>query len=81
MYAVLRRSHTILAYLLFLTFLGHLSAALFHTMVLQDGLLSPHVVVESRVKKIGKCMKAIGFITPQPIEAADSLVALESAEA
>jgi cytochrome b561 len=40
LYAVLRKTHTILAYLLFLTFLGHLSAVLFHTLVIRDGLLS-----------------------------------------
>jgi cytochrome b561 len=34
LYAVLRKTHTILAYLLFLTFLGHLSAVLFHTFVI-----------------------------------------------
>ena len=39
LFAVLRMTHTILAYLLLLTFLGHLSAVLFHTLVLQDGLL------------------------------------------
>ena len=39
LFAVLRMTHTILAYLLVLTFLGHLSAVLFHTLVLQDGLL------------------------------------------
>src|SRR5215468_9764635 len=40
LYAVLRQTHTILAYLLFLTFLSHLGAVLFHTLVLRDGLLS-----------------------------------------
>jgi len=39
LFAVLRMTHTILAYLLLLTFLGHLSAVLLHTLVLQDGLL------------------------------------------
>ena len=39
LYAVLRRSHTVLAYLLFATFLGHLAAVLFHTLVVRDGLL------------------------------------------
>ena len=39
LYATLRKTHTILAYLLFLTFLAHLGAALFHTLVLRDGLL------------------------------------------
>jgi cytochrome b561 len=38
-YTVLRRAHTALAYLFFLTFIGHLSAVLFHTFVLRDGLL------------------------------------------
>jgi cytochrome b561 len=40
LYAVLRETHTILAYLLFFTFLAHLGAVLFHTLVLRDGLLS-----------------------------------------
>ena len=35
----MRETHTILAYLLFLTFLAHLSAVLFHTVILRDGLL------------------------------------------
>ena len=39
LYVLLRGAHTVLAYLLFLTFMGHLSAVLFHTLVLQDGLL------------------------------------------
>lgn len=39
LYTVLRTSHTILADLLFFTFMGHLSAVLFHTLVLRDGLL------------------------------------------
>jgi len=39
LYAVLRKTHTILAYLLFMTFLGHLSAVLFHTLIIRDRLL------------------------------------------
>lgn len=38
-FAVLRETHTILAYLLFVTFLAHLGAVLFHTLILRDGLL------------------------------------------
>jgi cytochrome b561 len=38
-YAALRALHTILAYLLFLTFLLHLSAALFHGLIRRDGVL------------------------------------------
>jgi cytochrome b561 len=39
LYATLRETHTVLAYLLFLAFLAHLGAVLFHTLVLRDGLL------------------------------------------
>jgi cytochrome b561 len=39
LYAVLRRAHTILAYLFFITFLAHLGAILFHTLIVRDGLL------------------------------------------
>jgi cytochrome b561 len=39
LFAVLRYAHTVLAYLLFFTFLGHLSAVLFHTLIVRDGLL------------------------------------------
>jgi len=39
LHAVLRRTHTILAYLLFFTFLAHFSAILFHTLILRDGIL------------------------------------------
>ena len=39
LYAFLRKTHTILAYLLFLTFLAHLSAVLFHTLIARDRLL------------------------------------------
>jgi cytochrome b561 len=37
LYAVLRTAHTVLAYLLFFTFLAHLGAVLFHTWVRRDG--------------------------------------------
>jgi cytochrome b561 len=40
LYAFLRKTHTILAYLLFLTFLAHLSAVLIHTLIIRDGLLN-----------------------------------------
>lgn len=39
MFGVLRQAHTCLALLLFLTFLLHLAAALFHGLVRQDGVL------------------------------------------
>jgi cytochrome b561 len=39
LYAVLRTTHTILAYLFFLTFMAHFGAILFHTLVVRDGIL------------------------------------------
>jgi cytochrome b561 len=39
LYAALRKTHTALAYLLFLTFLVHLGTVLFHTWIIRDGLL------------------------------------------
>jgi cytochrome b561 len=40
LYAVLRRAHTVLAYLLSLTILAHFAAVLFHTWVVRDGTFS-----------------------------------------
>jgi cytochrome b561 len=39
LYAVLRKAHTVLAYLFFLTFLAHFGAILFHTLIVRDGIL------------------------------------------
>src|SRR6266850_4350944 len=39
LYSVLRKGHTILAYLFFLTFIAHFGAILFHTLIVRDGLL------------------------------------------
>jgi cytochrome b561 len=39
LYTGLRKAHTILAFLLFFTVMAHLSAVLFHTLVVRDGLL------------------------------------------
>jgi cytochrome b561 len=39
LYAVLRKTHTVLAYLLFLTFIAHFGAVLFHTLIVRDGML------------------------------------------
>jgi len=39
LYSVLRTAHTILARLFFVTILAHVSAVLFHTLILRDGLL------------------------------------------
>jgi len=39
LYAVLRKAHTILAYLFFMAFIAHFGAILFHTLIVRDGLL------------------------------------------
>ena len=39
LYATLRRAHTVLACLLFLAFLAHFGAILFHTLIVRDGML------------------------------------------
>jgi cytochrome b561 len=40
LYAVFRKTHTVLAYVLFLMFLAHFGAVLFHSWVLRDGTFS-----------------------------------------
>jgi cytochrome b561 len=39
LYAVLRKAHTVLAYLFIFTFLAHFGAILFHTLVVRDGII------------------------------------------
>ena len=40
LYAALRKAHTVLAYLLFLAFIAHFGAVLFHTLIVRDRLFS-----------------------------------------
>jgi len=40
LYAVLRKTHTVLAYLLFLMLIAHFGAILFHTLIVRDGLFN-----------------------------------------
>ena len=40
LYAVLRKSHTYFAYLLFFAFIAHFGAVLFHSLILRDGLFN-----------------------------------------
>jgi len=51
LYAKLREAHTILAYLLFLAFLAHMAAVLFHTLILRDGLLERMVPWSVRMEE------------------------------
>jgi len=48
LYAVLRETHTILAYLLFLAIVAHFGAVLFHTLVVRDRLLNRMVPWKAR---------------------------------
>ena len=48
LYAVLRRTHTILALLLLVTFLGHLGTVLFHTLIRRDRILDRMAVWPAR---------------------------------
>ena len=40
LYAVLRKTHTVLAYLLFLMFIAHFGAILFHSLIVRDGMFN-----------------------------------------
>jgi cytochrome b561 len=40
LYTLLRKGHTILAYLFFLMFIAHFGAILFHTLIVRDGMLN-----------------------------------------
>jgi cytochrome b561 len=40
LYAALRKAHTVLAYLLFLTFIAHFGFVLFHTLIVRDRLFN-----------------------------------------
>jgi cytochrome b561 len=51
LYAVLRKAHTILAYLLFVTFLFHLGTVLFHTLIVRDRLLNRMALWPVRSRK------------------------------
>ena len=51
LYAVLRKAHTVLAYLFFLTFLAHFGAILFHTLIVRDGTLKRMALWKIRPRK------------------------------
>jgi len=66
LYAVLRRTHTILAYLLFVTFLAHLSAVLFHTLIVRDRLLDRMALWPIRSGNAAKDMDNLTSRNPTP---------------
>ncbi|MGJ6125804.1 cytochrome b/b6 domain-containing protein [Mycolicibacterium sp. Y3] len=54
LYAFLRTTHTVLAYLLFAAFTAHICAVTFHTVGLRDGLLSRMTLWPSRTAREGE---------------------------
>ena len=48
LYAVLRTAHTVLALLLFATFIVHFSAALMHALIYRDGVFPEHGILRQR---------------------------------
>lgn len=48
LYAILRRTHTVLALLLFATFLAHLAAALMHALIFRDGVFGSMASLSGR---------------------------------
>jgi cytochrome b561 len=48
LYAVLRATHTVLAYLLFATFIAHFAAALMHALIYRDGVFQSMASWKSR---------------------------------
>ena len=53
LYAVLRKAHTVLAYLFLLAILGHVGAILWHTLIVRDGMLTRMVPWSVRPPKPG----------------------------
>lgn len=49
-FAILRHTHALLAVLLFLTFLAHLGAALYHGLIRRDGVLSSMTGIPRRLE-------------------------------
>jgi cytochrome b561 len=69
LFAVLRRTHTILAYALFVVFLAHLTAVLFHTLVIRDRLLDRMSIwsARARIKAANQGLRS----TSDPVRPAD----------
>jgi len=48
LYAVLRTTHTVLAFMLFATFIGHFSGAMMHALIFRDGVFESMASWKSR---------------------------------
>jgi cytochrome b561 len=76
LYAILRKTHTVLAYLFCFAILAHVSAILFHTFVLRDGMLNrmaPWSMNESkRMPNTAAMMSEAGLNESRPLSASSS---------
>jgi cytochrome b561 len=54
LYALLRQAHTYLAYLLFLTFLAHLGAALMHALIFRDGVFRSMTTGRKGIREVDR---------------------------
>jgi cytochrome b561 len=50
-YAVLRKTHTVLAFLLFATFIAHFSGVMMHALIFRDGLFESMASVKTRASE------------------------------
>ena len=51
LYSVLRTTHTVLAYLLFATFLAHFSGAMMHALIFRDGVFESMASIRGRTSE------------------------------
>jgi len=51
LYSVLRTTHTVLAYLLFATFLAHFSGAMMHALIFRDGVFQSMASIRRRTSE------------------------------
>jgi cytochrome b561 len=51
LYSVLRTTHTVLAYLLFTTFLAHFSGAMMHALIFRDGVFESMASIRRRTSE------------------------------
>jgi cytochrome b561 len=59
LYAVLRKAHTILAYLFFLAILAHFGAILFHVLIVRDGIFQRMAPWNSRPREAAADDRAV----------------------
>jgi cytochrome b561 len=66
LHAVLRRTHTVLAYLFFLAILAHFGAILFHALIVRDGILARMAIWPVRARQPSPAEAAPVGSSPSP---------------